>query len=443
MLLPLTFFTLTGCAAIVWVVRKAPRKLSFQVLVVVNFVVINLLSGVMHILDLGSRRGYYDAVRALDPQQFGHLILIQGVGLLGLCVGLLVTRESEAVVRPTSQRLSHFDRLLLAFTTVIIFPIALIGVMRIREYASTLEVFGGRIISVDGGMARYAFLSQWLVWCVIFSLIWLAYGSAQRSARFAFVTTTVGVVIIAASLSWTGGRSIALVFTLPLIVVMWPLFRKSSAILFTSIVIAPVAILLYLSRLSGQRAATARLGAGNVADWIDWEWGRFSMLGFGVDYVDKYGYLFGETILTSAARVVGFVFADSGGSRSSAQIAGAEILNSDTARYLAPGFSFEMYVNFGMLGVFAGYFAVAWVCKNIDQRIAAGDSVISQLFWAYLGTLVVFRVLPGEPSALLQFLFYSGAPLIVVVTLSYLARRSRNSSEIPASAFQCEGSRPR
>ena len=453
-LISLIFFTLIGCITAVWVAKRAQRILSFQFLVVVNYIAINLFSGVAHILDWGSRRGYYDAVSALEPQQLGQLVLSQCVGLIGLVVGLLVgspPADASSNVRPPP--LSRFDQLMLVLAIFATLPIALVAVLRIRDYASTLEVFGGRIISVDGGMARYVFLSHWLVWAVCFAVIWFAYGSFRRAPESVFLVAIAGIAVIVGSLSWSGGRSIALVFTLPLVMVIYPLLRRNRVISAISIGVGTLALLFYVARLSNARSAKSRSGGGNIWDWLDWEWGRFSMLGFGVEYVDKNGYVFGETLLSSLFRVLGFTPDGSTATRSSSEIASAEIFNSSSARYLAPGLSFELYLSFGVLGIFFGYLLVGWICKRIDQGMAGSSSVITQLLWAYVGTLVVFRVLPSEPSALLQALLYSGAPLLVIAALSYLNSRERRAlrEQIPraedgevgreVSAVEANGSR--
>lgn len=426
LLTSLIVFALTGCALAIWTVRKTRRVLTFQFLVLVNYVAINLFSGVFHFLDLGVRRGYFDAVGSLKPSQLGQLVAIQGIGLLGLCIGLQVL--SPAAEMPTGSshpRLFRFDQFLLLSATVIILPISLISLVRIRAYASSLEVFGGRIISVDGGMARYAFLSQWLVWAISFAVIWLAYSPLRKSGRSLFVAAVVGLLLIIASMSWTGGRSIVLVFTLPLILVLLPFLPRSKFTTLISGISGIMVLLLYASRISASRTATSRQGTGNFADWLDWEWGRFSMLGLGVNYVNEKGNLFGETFLTSIGQVLSFLATDPLDSRSSTTIAGTEIFNSNSVRYLAPGLSFELYINFGVLGVFLGYALVGWACRRIDHQFIATPSVIARLMWAYVGTVLVFRVLPADPSALVQALIYAGTPLIAAASLSYLNRRRR------------------
>lgn len=426
----LVFFSLMGCAVAVWIARTTHSILNFRVLVIANYVAINLISGIVHILDLGSRRGFYDAVRALEPRQMGQLVLIQGVGLIGLCVGVFGSSGAADQASSDRRRLSSFEQVLLPTAALITLPIAVIAAFRIRDYAASLEVFGGRIISVDGGMARFVFMSHWLVWVVSFAVIWMAFGPLRQTPRSSLFWTIAALLVIAGSLGWTGGRSIAVVFALPLILVMLPLLRTNQLAKAVAFVAGSAVLFFYISRLSTARTANSRHQAGNIADWLDWEWGRFSMGGFGVDYVDKNGHLFGETFLTSTGRVLEFFFASPLTSRSSSQIAGNEIFNSSTANYLAPGFSFELYLGFGLTGILLGYFLVGWACKRIDQRFSASPSVVVQLFWAYLGTLVVFRVLPSEPSALIQGLLYSGMPLVVVSTLSFLngRRRSRPSA---------------
>jgi len=183
-------------------------------------------------------------------------------------------------------------------------------------------------------------------------------------------------------------------------------------------------------RQNDLRQARSAFGSTGLSDWVDWELGRFSMLGFALQTVDRYGLLYGETFLNSVLQPISGLFRLLGmelalsSTRSSMEIAAEQLLNSSTAVYIVPGLSAELFLNFGAIGVLFGYFALGRLCGWIDGRFIKSSSALTQLAWAYTGMLVVKSIAYGS-NQIITGLLYTGFPILMVAYLSYLIRGRR------------------
>ena len=409
----------------------------------------NLISGIFHILNVSaSRRGYFDALRQLDPGQIEMTAMLSALSVIAVCVGAVVglPPRSGPITRRVGS-LSRTDRVALPTAVGLLLPASLLAFFRVREHVSTLEVWGDRIIELSGGMARYAFMSNWLVWAISFAVIWFAFRQRNHEGQFLTVLAlSVGVLAIFAALQWTGGRSIAIVLALPLIMVVLPQLRLNKFMLAASAVTVSILFILRTVAITEDRFARSRLGgSSSLAEFADWQWGRFSLLGFAVQHVDYHGYLFGETFLNAVSRfaygplhLVGLSTPDNP-FRSSMDIAGQTLLNSNQVNYIVPGMSSELYINFGIFGIVIGYFILGRLCGWVDRRLDASFTPVTQLFWAYVGSLLVFRTVASDSGGFLVYLFYVGAPLVVVAATSHMSsrrqRRSLGGNSFPDGEF--------
>ena len=96
------------------------------------------------------------------------------------------------------------------------------------------------------------------------------------------------------------------------------------------------------------------------------------MTGFALDEVQKRGLLLGETFLNAVTwtlsgvvKLVGLSIPDLS-LRSSSQVAGQALLRSDDV-YIVPGFSAEVVLNFGVLGLIPMYYLLGWTVGKLDR----------------------------------------------------------------------------
>jgi hypothetical protein len=435
------------------VIARRVGFFRFRVLLIASYTGINLVSGIAHLFNSQNQdrsvRVYFDAVNSLDADQLDWTIVIAGIGLFALCAGAFIGLPAKPLGPRRPAPLPAYDRAMIPVLLLVITPISLIALVRIREYAATLDVFGGRIISTSGGFARYAFLTNWAVWAVSLFIIWYAYTrwGMRANSTTAALLLLAGGVAIAAVLSWSGGRALAIVMTVPVVLVVLPLLRLSR---FSLILFGSAVALIYMVRiqvLTSGRLSNSRLTSG-PAEWLDWEWGRFSMLGFAVQHKEVYGALGGETVVNGLARFVdGFARLAGAGpteydSRMAMEVAGEYLLNSSSAIYVVPGLVSEMYMNFGSLGVVFGMGGLGLLCGWVDAKVEASQTAVIQLFWAFVGAITVYSV--GLDSGFpLPNIVWTGFPLIVAACLSYLSYRRATTGVDYATRQEFVGANPR
>lgn len=411
------------------IVKRTGNIFSFRMLVILNYIVTNVASGVVHLsVTSTNRRGYFDALQWLRPEQILQVVALQLLGLIAVCSGAL-WGLSRGAVRSNNLRktLSRRDHSSLPVLVGVILPLSLWATLKIREYASRLDI--DRVIAVAGGMARFNFVSHWLIWAISLGALWYIFRGRGKHGLPALVVLIAGILAIATSLEWTGGRSIIIVMALPLVLVVWPRLNLSPLL---AVPVGLTILLLYLNQLTVDRYASLRAAGSGVIEWLDWEWGRFSMMGFGVQHAEQHGLLMGETYVGGLARFFDGILRLSGFPsldlhlRSSMGVAAESILHSSSEIYIVPGMSSELYMNFGFLGIAVGYFILGRLSGWVDDRFAGSVTVTTQLAWSYVGTLLVFRTVNADSASVLHYLFYSGAPLIVAALLSHWsARRER------------------
>ncbi len=450
MILPvivLSVMTLVSAVVAVNVVRRTGRLLSFRFLLLANYSVVVLVSGIAHILNTDASRGYFDAASELDLGQFEAATLLAALGMGAICFGLLSGSrrvEQEEEVGAGSKTLSRFDRVALPTFALVLLTVSVWAFTRLQGFVSTLD--STRVISISGGLARYSFLSSWFVWAVSFIVIWLVFRPTRPPGYLTVAYLIAGVALIAASLQWNGGRSVVLVMTLPLVMVVIGHVHQTR---WLTVVGGFLLVSFYLLRgLATTRAREEgmRSGSSSLTDWLDWQSGRFSMLGFSIRYTDQNGFLLGETIANGAFRFLDGFARLSGsalpepGLRSSVEVAAETLLNSSSRLYVVPGLSAELYLNFGIIGFLLGHFALGRLCGATDRRFESSTTPVTKLFWAYLGTLLVFRTIQADSGSLVGLLVFTGAPVIVAAVASgRSAQRTKGESAPRSSARSSAG----
>jgi len=428
----LILMTLAGAVATAMVARRLHRILSFRVFAIAYYTLVNVASGIAHILDAArTRRGFFDAVVALEPGQLLETSLIAALGLLTICLG--VTRGLPRASHPTplgSKPLASADRALIIPVIAVLFPISLWSLLKIQAYASTLDVT--RVSTVSEGLARYVFLSSWFAPAVLLAAIWAANLPSRNESLRTPLVLLVAVVLIAASVQWLGGRSTAFFLSIPLVLVLAAKLRQVTGLAIASSAAIGLVFTFVALQQNDFRQSKSAFGVTGPSDWLDWELGRFSMLGFALQSTDRYGLLGGETFVESVLRplaalsqFVGIRAFQSVG-QSSTEVVISELFNSSTAIYVVPGLSAELFLNFGVVGIALGYFALGRVCGWVDDRFTDSGSILTQLAWAFTGTFIVKSI--GFGGAVITTFLFTGAPLLVVAGASHLIRRQRLDS---------------
>lgn len=426
----LAFFSLAGVIIALYIARRVGRFLNFRTLLILNCVAVNNVSGIAHLMNQPKvSRGYYDLLSNPTTAGLENATIAAILGLVAVCLACmqkLPTKPSQDVSL-TEPWLVREEKWWLAILTLGLLPIALVATMQIQGIAASLNT--NRIISLTDGNARFSYFSNWLVWVISFIAIGVAASRLGRSRTCILLVTGGSVIAIAGTMAWTGGRSVVIVMVLPIILVLLPRLRGIRVL---AVPAALVAAMVYMVTISEKRSS---FDAGfNLGTWLDWEWGRFSMMGFATEYAAEEGHAYGETLLASAAnmtlgtlRLAG-IYIPNPQLRSSTQMSGESLLGS-TANYVVPGFSAEMFINFGLIGVVVGYYFLGRVANWADRKYLEAPTVLIKLTFAYVGTLLVFRTVAADSGSILSYVLYSGLPLLVMGALSKWGRHRASARE--------------
>lgn len=428
-LLVLVLSTVIGTVTCTHIVKRTQRVLTFRFLLVANTVLIGPVSGIIHLSRFdGASRGYYDVT--VSPGA--------GVATIGTALATLTVCAVTARIPPGVGRLHYAlptiarkQRLLLLSASAILLPVSVYAILKVQRFASDSGLV--RLISVDQGFARYSFISNWFVWAVSFTALLAVASTRIKAPLIAALIVLAAVLAVAASLSWTGGRSIILVMTLPLLMVTVPQLGKSKAIVGFGV----SAIVLYVViTVSGVRSQTSTAAAYlGVPTWFDWQWGRYSLLGFASNYSTHTGLLWGQTFVASishflegSARLLSLRLGGDG-LHEVTEITGAQLVGDSKAIYIVPGLTAELYLNFGLVGIVLGIAVLGKLVTWCDRRLDGSSTPISKLGWAYVGTLLVFRCLTSSSGAILSYLFYIGFPLLAVCLIANFPHRPSRHRE--------------
>ena len=416
----LSLLLVFGGAFAIKLIAKATHVFQLRVAIVLMFLVVNVISGIIHLNRISrTDRGFYDmlsTVNRSDEFSLFTTIVCTGVGLFSLIVGVSssqvkVWRNAYLIDLPDG-----WSRKLLILFSIIFTPISLYAIIVLNSYLDQDSM--RRVISLSDGMARFAFMAHWFVWAVSFFAIWLATKSSFKTSRNKGFLLFLSVVAIFMSLRWTGGRTVGILMSLPLMIIFFGLMTRHRVKI---IAIFLVSVVIYGIYLTGYRKENYASNEFSLVSALDWEFGKFSMTGFAVDYVHKHGYSFGETLYAGAFSIpyaiLKLLGLDDGIwiPRMVTELTGKSILGNSSINYIVPGFSAEMYLNFGVLGVAVGYYILGRMARFMENSFVSKENIVEKFIFGYFGIILIFCTIPAQSGAFFGYIFFSGFPLLLIL----------------------------
>lgn len=405
-----------GVAVALHIARRLGRFLNFRTLVILNYILVGNISGLVHLANVrNSPRGYFDMLSVPESvvsiASFGT-----GMGLIALCIACSrrLPLSPPQPIQDDVHRIWLFEKekRILIWTTAILLPLTVYSTIVVLNYAESVDAT--RIISVSGGNARFSFMSGWFAWAVSFIAILAVAGRRGQNRIYVLAVSGIAAVAIVMSLMWTGGRSVIVVMAAPLILVLMPKLRGVRWLAVPAGITGATAYIVSVT----EARTTGR--SFNIVSWADWEWGRFSMLGYAHQHVEAHGYLWGETFLSGVVNVAFGAFRLLGiplsnpDLRISTQLTGDDILGDSSKIYIVPGMNAELYMNFGVAGIFVGCYILGLFANWADSRFVSAKGPLVKLVYSYLGILLVFRTIAADSGSIYSYIFYTGVPLLVI-----------------------------
>jgi hypothetical protein len=394
---------------------------NVKVFIILNYILIQPISGILH-LSGSSSGGFYDLL-AGDSSEPLIATVNCILGLIALCIACMqaAVPDRKRNVGVHTLWLTRSETLVILVALVLITGPAWNALQSMNSYVEEVNVV--RVISIDGGLARYGVIANWLVWIISFVALLLVGREVSPHPLVSLTVVSASVLLIVASLSWTGGRSIALLLAAPLILIMLPRVRTVGWLLFPIIV-----VFLFLNALTLAQTRSDALSTGqgvSIANWLEWEWGRFSLSGFASDYVEKNGLLYGETfwagitdMVIGPLKLFGFLVPDLG-LRASMEISGDELLGNSNRNHIVPGLNAELYLNFGLPGVLVGYYILGRIGGLVDIWISRAAGTLELFALLFIGVVLVLRTISADSGSVYYYIFYIGLP---VLACTFVAR---------------------
>ena len=416
-------------------VKKTGMLFDGYILLWLSFIFVYLVSAACHLLNTNSElHGFYDMIESGSPAMVGRIyysLLIVVIALVALRLGL--GADASDGLQPHEQLKVNY-RLLLAlgvFFTVV----SAIGTVRlfggIPSLRTVLTV--NRYMETGGGTARYVFISQWLSWGLTFLTIYFLHTRAARSRGIFLLWFGFAACGIVANIFWSGSRASSIISLLPgflLLQRLKPKYVKSVLVLIAVLFSAYFSLCTYLR---SENFADYRLGE-HLTAVFDWQMGRFSMVGLGIEMVDSEGMGKGLTLLDG---IVNAVNAPSTllklpallpVPQSAPSIVGEYLVGDPEVRGIVPGSIFDFYYNFGLIGVAAGYFIIGKIVQKGNTILRKTDSMGVFLVWSYVIVTLSVCCIPGTATGWVYYLVTTGFPALCFLGCEASLSRNRLSA---------------
>jgi hypothetical protein len=442
---------LISCTMILRASIKAGSFLNGNTFVLVAFLMAYPVSGFVHLTGTDYvSQGFYDLAK-LDPRTQSHHVYLSlalvFLAQIGLWYGLKPTRA-----RTQSAGLPVF-RIHSGLLVVFGFVFTLLGAV------STFLLFSGQGGSIDEmltvdrsreletGTARFAFMSAWLSWGIIFALgAFLVSRTSGKHRRLTLLALLAGSACMLLNMLWTGGRAENLLALMPLVFVVRKfaprVFRPyiftmalgvTGVIAFETAARTSALLVVGSEYLARAGISTSQFVTNQLVAVLDWEMGRFSTIALSFDMVRNTGYGFGSTLLQGAAITLNapatllHIPLKIYEPEAITSLVGQYLFSDPTINGVVPGTLAELYFNFGICGVFCGFFVIGRIAKYCIDVTRSADRMGSALLGFYSLVLLCLWTIPMTATLTLYFLATRGLPILAFFvaerTLVYRRRR--------------------
>jgi hypothetical protein len=420
-LLFVSAFLITTLIIYLW--RRRSRQ-QFVIIFLSGFLIAFPVSGLTHLMR-PSRDGYF----SLHQNGLQYLSIQGALMVLGLsvCITLFYASQKSFVITEKVQ--GYSTKRISTFMLVASLPLLVLGVLASQKLSSAIELQNfRRVIALSGGNARYAYLATWGVWGVIF--LGSAILEKLRLPKFSkFVVAGVTIFTIFQLLNWTGARLAPLIYAATFIIGNIRHLESARRLL---IPIGVIGYFIFAVVTTNRRKMGYSGEQGfNILDILDWEAGRFSILGGSIWTANHNGYLRGESfvftwnLLTEGIQKILDLPAqlEIGNTQSISQALGNGLLGSDKVNYIAPGILVEMFLNFGFLGMLFSVSFCIILLNRIQYHYQNSPNNVSKMLYFYFGTSLISCLILSSSMSLLGAFVFNPVPIY----LAFLYSRKERS----------------
>ncbi|TMN81313.1 hypothetical protein CWB63_15665 [Pseudoalteromonas sp. S409] len=299
--------------------------------------------------------------------------------------------------------------------------IAIIARLKLSTMIDLSEII--RVREMPAGSAKLIFMNTWFSFGMffIFYSLNMFYNKIPQYLLIAiFIVFSIAIV---GNISWRGGRVVALLYSFPLLFLLFHIKPKMKLPLS---IISSVMMFFYVSAITFIRKQGYAVESTPLSQILDWEIGRFSMVGYGIDYVDRFDFSYGYTIYDAILRIFASPLYFTGlgaefvGGKEGTLIGmvGLDIFGSDEVTYVVPGILSEFYINFGIFGVVFLSYLISKISTYLDWKLENKiNKPFEYLIYAYIGALLLLNFYNATFLSFLNYLFFNGLPIWIGLLL--------------------------
>jgi len=391
--------------------------------------------------------GFYE-IAALDTHtQFHHVYLslaLVFLAQLALWWGLAPTRPASPRNGP---QLVRVRSTLLVLAGVLFTLVGIAGTTLLfsgsRELLADVATID-RARQLDAGTARFVFMSTWLSWGIIFLLTaFLVSRTSKIHPRVALVALVGGSTCMFLNLFWTGSRAENLLAVLPLIFVVKKIaprhFRSFASVIAVGVMgiivfetIARTTTLLNsgFEDLARSGMSTSQFVANQLAAIFDWQMGRYPAISLAFDMVGRYGHALGSTLFAGLAMTINapatllHLPVKVPEPQAMTALVGQYIYEDPSINGVVPGTLAELYFNFGVIGVFGGFFVIGRIAKYCISATHSALDIGTILLSFYILTLLCVWTIPMTATLGVYLLATRGVPILLFCAVEQTLSRS-------------------
>lgn len=434
---------------------KTGSFLNGYTLVLATFLLTYPLSAFVHLTGADYvSLGFYE-IAALDPHtQIHHVYLSLALVLLAqlaLWIGLAPARPTAMA---NGQQLVRVRSTLLILAGVLFTLVGIAGTTLLfsssgnaLQDATTIDP--GRQLAA--GTARFAFMSTWLSWGIIFLLTaFLASRSSKTHPRMTLAVLIGGSACIFLNLFWTGSRAENLLAILPLIFVVKKIgprhFRYFASIIAVGVLgiivfetIARTTTLLNsgIDFVAQGGITTSQFVENQLAAVFDWQMGRYPTISLAFDMVGRFGHASGSTLWQGLAMTINapatllHIPLKVPEPTAMTALVGQYIYEDPTVNGVVPGTLAELYFNFGVLGVIGGFFVIGRIARYCIAATHSAANMGTLLLSFYILTMLCVWTIPQTATIGFYLLATRGLPILLFCGAEQTLIRSAMPSPQP------------
>ena len=392
-----------------------------KLITLILFLIVFPISGLVH---LNSEtiifRGYFDLIPYIETSLPLDTALLSII--IGFSLTLSVFLQPQVSKKPASRNIIDLKnlRIIQCFMILLVF-FSLYAFKKIETYLTQKEI--NRVLFLEGGIARFFYITVWIVWPIlIFGSQFIHLKIIKSNFKRKLIFTVAVGVILHYILNWTGSRLLPLLFFYVFIQIAKPFDRKESRFL---ILLTPVILSSYIYFTTINRISSLSYGKNifKLESLLDWQIGRFSILGATLKYNSDYGLAHGSTFASTLiqafqgfSRLIGIKISGFGSDLLSiSQEYGQVIYSNTNNRYLAPGLIVEFFRNYSILGIVIFCFTLPYFLTKLYRvSISHDDFFVRMLSCYYMISLLFVAFLSSSESFVAYFIYYP-LPMIAII----------------------------